>query len=76
VLGLIDYGVMNGLVELVKVCKKYDVKLLFGFEVYFVDDCCACEVKVECNYLMLLVVDDEGFWNFVKLLSVGFFEGL
>ncbi len=36
-LALTDHGVMNGMVELYKACKKHDIKPIFGCEVYLVD---------------------------------------
>jgi DNA polymerase III subunit alpha len=80
-LALTDHGVMNGMVELYKACKKHDIKPIFGCEVYLVDEQPASaggqpQPKVERNHLTLLASSNEGYRNLVRLSSAGFLEGL
>jgi DNA polymerase-3 subunit alpha len=76
-LGLTDHGVMNGMVELHRACKKHDVKPIFGCEIYMVDDHSAKGPgRVERNHLTLLAANDTGYRNLVQLSSAGFLEGL
>src|SRR4051794_36055770 len=76
-LGLTDHGVMNGVVDLYKACKKHGIKPIAGFEAYFVDDVKTLKEKpkYERNHLTLLAESDAGFSNLVKLTSAGFLEG-
>ena len=73
-LGLTDHGVMNGVIEHYKACRKHDVRPILGLEAYLVDDRRA-EGRVERNHLTLLAANDTGFRNLVKLTSAGFLEG-
>ncbi|HTA13319.1 MAG TPA: DNA polymerase III subunit alpha [Solirubrobacteraceae bacterium] len=76
-LGLTDHGVMNGMVELHSACAKYDVKPIFGCEIYMVDDHTARGPgRVERNHLTLLAANDTGYRNLVQLSSAGFLDGL
>jgi DNA polymerase-3 subunit alpha len=76
-LGLTDHGVMNGVVDLYKACKKHGIKPIAGFEAYFVDDVKTLKEKpkYERNHLTLLAETDTGLANLVKLTSAGFLEG-
>jgi DNA polymerase-3 subunit alpha len=76
-LGLTDHGVMNGVVDLYKACKKHGIKPIAGFEAYFVDDVKTIKEKpkYERNHLTLLAENDTGLANLVKLTSAGFLEG-
>src|SRR4051794_8554529 len=76
-LGLTDHGVMNGVVDLYKACKKHGIKPIAGFEAYFVDDVKTLKEKpkYERNHLTLLAESDAGLANLVKLTSAGFLEG-
>jgi DNA polymerase-3 subunit alpha len=78
-IALTDHGVMNGMVELYKACKKHDVKPIFGCEAYLVDPPTGDTPprgKVERNHLTLIAATDVGYRNLVKLSSTGFLEGL
>lgn len=78
-IALTDHGVMNGMVELQKACKKHDVKPIFGCEAYLVDPPTGetpPRGKVERNHLTLIAANDAGYRNLVKLSSAGFLEGL
>ncbi len=76
-LGLTDHGVMNGVVDLYKACRKHGIKPIAGLEAYLVDDVAAVKEKpkYERNHLTLLAASDAGFANLVKLTSAGFLKG-
>jgi DNA polymerase-3 subunit alpha len=75
-LGLTDHGVMNGVIEHYKACRRHGIKPIIGCEIYFVDDHADRTGRVERNHLTLLAATDAGYRNLVKLSSEGFLDGL
>ncbi len=73
-----DHGVMFGVVEFYMACREASVKPIIGCEVYM-----AARTRTEKtnefdseNYhLVLLVKNEEGYKNLLKLVSAGFTEG-
>ncbi len=77
-LAITDHGVMYGVVDFYKKAKKYNVKPLIGCEVYVAARTMKDrDPKLDSNqyHLVLLVKDEEGYNNLIKLVSSAFTEG-
>lgn len=70
-----DHGVMYGVLEFYKACKREGVKPIIGCEAYVADDRFARDNKEERYHLILLAENEEGYHNLVKIISAGFTEG-
>lgn len=73
-----DHGVMYGVVDFYKAAKKAGIKPIIGCEVYTTPnsrfDRHANEQK-NMGHLVLLVKNEKGYQNLIKLVSAGFTEG-
>lgn len=77
-LAITDHGVMYGAVEFYKSCKKYGVKPIIGCEVYVAPRSRFNKegrADKEYAHLVLLVKNEKGYGNLIKLVSAGFTEG-
>ena len=77
-IALTDHGVMYGVLELVKSCKKYDIKPIIGNEMYIIngsiDD---PQPKKEKRYhLVVLAKNYVGYKNLVKLTTLSHLNGM
>ena len=73
-----DHGVMYGAVEFYKTAKKYDIKPIIGCEMYLAPR--GMEDKIytlDKNYyhLVLLVKNERGYKNLIKLNSLSYTKG-
>ncbi len=68
-LSITDHGVMYGVVDFYKLCKKHGIKPIIGCEVYV-----ASEDPRQNHHLVLLVKDREGYKNLIRLVSRSFTE--
>ncbi len=77
-IALTDHGVMYGVIDFYKACKKEGIKPIIGCEVYvaprtrFDKD---PKLDSQYNHLILLAKNNEGYKNLSKLVSLGFTEG-
>ena len=77
-LAITDHGNMFGAVELYKECKKQGIKAIIGCEMYiaprsrFEKD---GKVDAEPNHLVLLAMNNNGYQNLIKLVSISYTEG-
>ncbi len=77
-IAITDHGVMYGVIDFYKACKKEGIKPIIGCEVYvaprsrFDKD---GQADKEYNHLILLAKDTTGYKNLSKLVSLGFTEG-
>ncbi len=78
-LGMTDHGNLFGAIKFYTQCMKKGIKPIIGCEVYlaphsrFEKD---SKQREESNYhLTLLVKDETGYKNLIKLVSLGYFEG-
>ncbi len=77
-IAITDHGVMYGVIDFYKACKKEGIKPIIGCEVYvaprsrFDKD---GPMDKEYNHLILLAKDNTGYKNLSKLVSIGFTEG-
>lgn len=71
-----DHGVMYGVIEFYKECKKYDINPIIGCEIYVTSK--DMHIKDRTNpysHLVLLAENNEGYQNLIKIVSQGFIEG-
>ena len=77
-LAITDHGVMFGVVDFYKECRKQDIKPIIGCEVYTaarrLTDKDAEKDKRQ-GHLILLVKNETGYKNLIKIVSEGFIRG-
>jgi DNA polymerase-3 subunit alpha len=85
-LGITDHGVLWGLIDFYKTCKKHEVKPVLGIESYFADDRFDRTPKGKGHsdldgsdkryyHLTVLAENNDGYSNLIKLSSDSFLEG-
>ncbi len=77
-LAITDHGVMYGVVDFYKACKKTGIKPILGCEVYVAPRTMADRTpKVDDNlyHLVLLAENEDGYRNLLSLVSLGFTKG-
>ena len=79
-IALTDHGVMYGVIDFYKACKKEGVKPIIGCEVYVAPRERTRKDKEpgvdnRYNHLILLAKNMQGYRNLSKLVSIGFTEG-
>ena len=77
-LAITDHGVMFGVIDFYKLCKKYDIKPIIGCEVYVATGSrFSKEAKVdeERHHLILLAKNTIGYKNLIKIVSKSYTEG-
>lgn len=77
-LAVTDHGVMYGVVDFYKACKKQNIKPVLGCEVYVAPRTRHDRTpKVDDNlyHLVLLAKNKTGYRNLLRLVSTGFTEG-
>ena len=85
-LGITDHGVLWGLIDFYKTCKKHDVNPVLGIESYFADDRFDRTPKGKGHseldgsdkryyHLTVLAENNDGYQNLIKLSSDSFLEG-
>ena len=77
-LAITDHGVMYGAVEFYKSAQKAGIKPIIGCEVYVAPRSRfdkAGKADKEYAHLILLVKNEEGYQNLIKLVSAAFTEG-
>ena len=77
-LAITDHGVMFGVIDFYKECKKQGIKPVIGCEVYTAArtmlDKDADKDKYQ-GHLVLLARDNDGYKNLIKIVSAGFTKG-
>ncbi|MBF7095919.1 DNA polymerase III subunit alpha [Alkalibacter mobilis] len=77
-LAITDHGVMFGVVDFYKECKKQGIKPIIGCEVYIAPRSMESkESKIDSNpyHLVLLAKNRLGYENLMKIVSAGFVDG-
>lgn len=76
-IAITDHGVMYGVIDFYKACKKEGIKPIIGCEVYV-----ATKSRFDkgpedkkYNHLILLAKNNQGYKNLSKLVSIGFIDG-
>jgi DNA polymerase III subunit alpha len=74
-----DHGNMFGTIEFYQSCMANGVKPIIGSEVYIAPkgrlDKTYSSTEDTANHLILLVKDERGYKNLMKLVSIGYLEG-
>jgi len=77
-LAITDHGVMYGVIDFYKACKKEGIKPILGCEVYTAPRSYADKdpkQDAEQGHLILLAKNQQGYKNLMKLVSLGFTDG-
>jgi len=77
-LAITDHGNMFGAVDLYKECKKQGIKAIIGCEMYVAPRSRfekEGKVDAEPNHLVLLAMNNNGYQNLIKLVSISYTEG-
>ena len=77
-MAITDHGVMYGVIDFYKACKKEGIKPIIGCEMYVAPRSRfdkEPEFDKKYNHLILLAKNNEGYKNLSKLVSLGFVEG-
>ncbi len=78
-LALTDHGVMYGIIEFYKECKKAGIKPIIGCEVYIVEgsleDRASTGGRVKPYHLILLAKNSEGYINLMKITTQAHLKG-
>ncbi len=77
-LAITDHGVMFGVVDFYKECKKVGIKPIIGCEVYVAPRTRfdkEADIDKKYSHLILLVKNETGYKNLTELVSKGFTEG-
>jgi len=77
-LAITDHGVMYGVVDFYKACKKYGINPIIGCEIYVAPGKRTEKVanKDDKNYhLVLLAENNEGYRNLIKIVSQAHIDG-
>ena len=78
-LAITDHGVMYGVIDFYKECKKQGIKPIIGCEVYVAPgsrfDKDAAPDEERYFHLILLAENDKGYSNLSKIVTRGFTEG-
>lgn len=86
-IAITDHGVLHGLIDFYKTCKKYEINPILGLEAYFADDQNDRSAKYKKKnsdidgsdkryyHLTLLAENNTGYQNLIKLSSDAFLEG-
>lgn len=77
-LAITDHGVMYGVIDFYKSCRKHNIKPIIGCEIYLAPGKRTDKTlgKDDKNYhLVLLAENDEGYRNLVKIVSQAYIDG-
>ena len=76
-LAITDHGVMYGVIDFYRACKKEGVKPIIGCEVYVAPNSRFDKASSYERYyhMILLCENNTGYHNLMKLVSLGFTEG-
>ena len=77
-LAITDHGVMYGVIDFYRECKKCGIKPIIGCEVYVAPRTRfdkTFELDREYYHMILLCENNQGYQNLIKLVSKGFTEG-
>lgn len=76
-IALTDHGVMYGAIELIKVCRKKNIKPIIGNEMYVVNNTVKNHKgKYSNHHQTVLAKNTEGYKNLVKLTTKSHLEGM
>lgn len=71
-----DHGNMHGVIDFYKTAKEYDIKPIIGCEVYFAEHSRKDRDKNhKIFHLILLAMNNQGYKNLLKMVSLAYEEG-
>lgn len=77
-LSITDHGVMYGVIDFYRACKKTGIKPIIGCEVYVAPRSRfdkTYELDKDYYHMVLLCENNKGYKNLIKLVSLGFVDG-
>lgn len=79
-IALTDHGNMFGAIKFYKIAKSFDIKPIIGCEIYVAKGSrfkkkSRQSGKRPSNHLILLAMNTTGYYNLIKLTSLGYLEG-
>ncbi len=74
-LAITDHGVMYGVIDFYKECKKAGIKPLLGMEAYVASNHLEKSGMRENAHLILIAKNNTGYKNLMKLSSIAFIDG-
>ncbi len=74
-LGISDHGNIFGAVKFFQKCKKAGIKPVLGLETYFTEDASIKSTNNRYHHLLLLVQNEQGYKNLLKLISYSYQKG-
>ncbi len=77
-LAITDHGAMFGVVDFYKAAKKHGIKPIIGCEVYVAPRCLKDKDPQQdknMGHLVLLVKNEKGYQNLIKLVSLAYVDG-
>lgn len=77
-MAITDHGVMYGVIDFYKACKRENIKPIIGCEVYVAPRSRFDKepgIDNHYNHLILLAKNNQGYKNLSKLVSLGFIDG-
>ncbi len=74
-LGISDHGNIFGAVKFFQKCKKAGIKPILGLETYFTEDASIKSTNNRYHHLLLLVQNEQGYKNLLKLISYSYQKG-
>ena len=77
-IAITDHGVMYGCIEFFKICKQYGIKPIIGCEIYVANKSMHIKHVDRENFtshLVLLVKNEVGYKNLLKIVSSSFIDG-
>ena len=77
-MAITDHGVMYGVIDFYKACKKEGIKPIIGCEMYVAPRSRFDKDPVldkQYNHLILIAKNNQGYKNLSKLVSIGFVDG-
>lgn len=77
-IAITDHGVMYGCIDFFKICKQYGIKPIIGCEIYVANKSMYTKHVDKENFtshLVLLVKNEVGYKNLLKIVSSSFLDG-
>ena len=75
-IALTDHGVMYGAIELLKTCKKKEIKPIIGNEMYLINGDITKQERRPRYHQVVLAKNTKGYQNLVKLTTISHLDGV